>query len=178
VKQVGILGHSAEGAALCFRSLCQLASARLGPHQHPDVTLDCIAFGDCMPAYDRGDYATVRATMMRSLDRLAAAGAEFFACPDNTVHLALEVEGEPFPLPGLHIVEVVAEEARARGFRRVGLLGTRFTMDGPLYPRSLGARGIESVVPRRRTGSWSTGSSSKNWSPGSSPSPLEPASRT
>ena len=111
------------------------------------MTLDCIPLAACMPAYAAGDYDTVREVMFRSLTRLAAAGAEFFACPDNTVHRALEAEGPPLPLPGLHIVEVVADEAKARGYRRVGVLGTRFTMDGPLYPRSLGRRGTETEIP-------------------------------
>src|SRR5690606_14067059 len=82
-----------------------------------------------------------------SIRRLAAAGADFFVCPDNTAHLALEVPGDPLPLPGLHIAEVVADQAEQDGRRRVGILGTRFTMEADLYPRTLAARGIESAVP-------------------------------
>jgi aspartate racemase len=147
VKHVGILGHSAEGAALCFSAFCQIAGQALGEHQHPDVTLDCISFAQSMPAYERGDYASIRATMSLSLDRLAAAGADFFACPDNTVHRALEAPGPDLALPGLHIAEVVAEHAAALGARRVGVLGTEYTMAGPLYPRVLGERGIAAELP-------------------------------
>lgn len=100
-----------------------------------------------MPAYERDDYQAVREVMLTSLNRLAAAGAGFFVCPDNTVHRALEADGEPFPIPGLHIGEVVAAEAALRGHERVGVLGTKYTMDGPIYPRALAEHQIEAVVP-------------------------------
>jgi aspartate racemase len=100
-----------------------------------------------MAAWDTGDLATIRAILARSADRLAAAGATFFACPDNSAHLALEQPGEPLPLPGLHIADEVADAAGRAGHRRVGILGTRFTMDGWIYPRAMEARGIEHRVP-------------------------------
>ncbi len=111
------------------------------------MTLDCISFARCMPAYERDDYQAVRDVMLTSLNRLAAAGADFFVCPDNTVHRALEAEGEPFPIPGLHIGQVVAAEAAAYGHKRVGVLGTKYTMDGPIYPRALADHQIEAMVP-------------------------------
>ena len=147
MRHAGILAHSVEGAALCLRTFAMEGVRSLGPHLHPDVTLDCIAYGHSMPAWEQGDYASVRATLALSADRLARAGAEFFACPDNTAHLALEAPGEDLPLPGLHIAEVVAAAAAGAGHRRVGILGTRFTMDGPLYPRVLAAAGIDAEVP-------------------------------
>jgi aspartate racemase len=147
MRHAGILAHSVEGAALCLRTFAGEGVRSLGPHLHPDVTLDCIAYGHSMPAWEEGDHAAVRATLARSVDRLARAGAEFFACPDNTAHLALEAPGDDLPLPGLHIAEVVASEAARAGHRRVGILGTRFTMDGPLYPRVLSESGIASEVP-------------------------------
>jgi aspartate/glutamate racemase len=63
------------------------------------------------------------------------------------VHRALEAEGPPFPLPGLHIAEVVADRAAALGANRVGILGTAHTMDSPLYPRVLAGRGIDAGLP-------------------------------
>lgn len=147
MKHLGILAHSSEGAALCFRAFCQEGFAELGPDQHPDVTLDCIAFGHSMPAWDSGDHALVRATLSVSVKRLADAGADFFACPDNTAHLALEQPGDDLALPGLHIAEVVADQAARDGRRQVGVLGTRYLMDGPVYPRAFGARGMAAEVP-------------------------------
>ncbi len=147
MKHFGILGHSWEGASHCFRTFCARGFTQLGGFEHPDVTLDCIAFGRSMPAWDSGDHGAVRAILARSVDRLAAAGADFFACADNTAHLALERPGGDLAIPGLHLPEVVADRAEVQGCRRVGVLGTRFTMIGPLYPDALSARGIVAVTP-------------------------------
>lgn len=147
MKHLGILAHSVEGAALCFRTFCQEGFAALGPHEHPDVTLDCIAMARSMPAWERGDHAAIRATLAASVQRLARAGADFFVCPDNTAHIALEAPGEPFALPALHIADAVADRAVRDGRRRVGILGTKYTMDGPVYRRALAARGLASEVP-------------------------------
>lgn len=147
MKHVGILAHSVEGAALCLRTFGQEGFREMGSHMHPDVTLDCIAMGHSMKAWDEADYAPIRAILAESVDRLARAGAEFFVCPDNTAHIALEEPGEDLALPGLHIAEVVADRAAREGYRRVGVLGTKYTMDGPVYPRALGARGIVAEVP-------------------------------
>jgi aspartate racemase len=111
------------------------------------VTLDCIALARSLPAWERADYQSVRATLAVSVRRLAQAGADFFACPDNTTHIALEQPGAGLALPGLHIAEVVAEQAARDGYTRVGLLGTKYTMDGPVYPRALAARGIAAELP-------------------------------
>lgn len=147
MRHAGILAHSVEGAALCLRTFCQEGFRALGPHMHPDVTLDCIALAHSMEAWDAGDHALIRDILATSVNRLAAAGADFFVCPDNTAHLALEEPGDDLVLPGLHIAEVVTDAAAAAGYRQVGVLGTRYTMDAPLYPRALADRGIGSAVP-------------------------------
>jgi aspartate racemase len=147
MKHAGILATTPEGAALCFRVFCQYGGSELAPHDHPDVTLDCIALARSLPAWERADYQSVRATLAVSVQRLAQVGADFFACPDNTTHIALEQPGPDLALPGLHIAEVVAERAARDGYTRVGLLGTKYTMDGPVYPRALAARGVAAEVP-------------------------------
>jgi aspartate racemase len=143
----GILAPSTESAALCFLTFCEEGFRWTGRSEHPDVTLDYVAFGFSMPAWNAGDHASIRATLARSADRLARVGADFFVCPDNTAHLALEVPGPELALPGLHIAEVVADEAARQGHARVAVLGTRFTMDGPIYPRELARRGIAAELP-------------------------------
>jgi aspartate racemase len=111
------------------------------------VTLNCIAMARAMGAWDAADHDAVREILARSAQSLADAGADFFVCPDNTAHLALERPGVALPLPGLHIAAVVAAEAATEGFRRVGILGTRYLMAGPIYPTVLAARGIEAEIP-------------------------------
>ncbi|MFC9971166.1 aspartate/glutamate racemase family protein [Spirillospora sp. NPDC127200] len=147
MKKLGILAHSAEGAALCFRAFCQEGFHELGPHEHPDVTVDCIAMGRSMNAWDEADYPAIRDTLALSAATLARAGADFFVCPDNTAHIALEVPGEELPIPGLHLPDVVSEAAARAGRERVGVLGTKYLMGDQIYPRTLAARGIGAVVP-------------------------------
>jgi aspartate racemase len=143
----GILAHSVEGAALCFLTFCRTGFRELGQHMHADVMMDCAAMGHVMPAWDAGDYSAVRSFLAESIERLAAGGCDFFACPDNTAHIALELPGPELPLPGLNIGDVVAERAAELGMTRVAVLGTRFTMSGPVYRRALPAVGIEPRFP-------------------------------
>lgn len=143
----GIVAHSSEGAALCYLTFCREGFREMGRHMHPDVMLDSTAMGQAMPAWQAGDYAAVRSIMAKSIERLAVGGCDFFACPDNTAHIALETEGAALGLPGLNIADIVAERAAALGLKRVAVLGTRFTMAGPVYRRALPALGIEPCFP-------------------------------
>ena len=147
MKHIGIVACSAEGAALCYQTICREALALVGKNDHPRVTLDSIAMAPWLPAFDAGDYASVARFMLESARLLAGAGADFLICPDNSAHLAWDHVQAATPLPWLHIASVVGEEAVRRGFRRVGILGTRYTMAGPVYSKSLGALGIDAVVP-------------------------------
>lgn len=147
VMRFGILAHSSEGAALCYLAFCREGFAAMGRHMHPGVMLDCTALAEAMPAWDAGDYPAVREIMADSIERLAAGGCDFFACPDNTAHIALESEGPDFALPGLDIADIVAERAAELKMKRVAVLGTRFTMAGPVYRRALPAVGIEPCFP-------------------------------
>nr|WP_042179836.1 amino acid racemase [Kibdelosporangium sp. MJ126-NF4]ADB02834.1 AzicZ [Kibdelosporangium sp. MJ126-NF4]CEL14049.1 Aspartate racemase [Kibdelosporangium sp. MJ126-NF4]CTQ88415.1 Aspartate racemase (EC 5.1.1.13) [Kibdelosporangium sp. MJ126-NF4] len=144
---IGILGHSVPGSAHCYQSITRYGEERLGAYQHPDITLDCVPMGRSMPAWESGDRAAVRAILAESVERLARAGCDFYVCPDNTAHLALDLPGPALALPGLHIAEVVAAEAAARGFRCVGVLGTRWTMTASMYPEAFAAHSIASRAP-------------------------------
>jgi aspartate racemase len=147
MKHIGILAHSFEGATLCYHETCLEGARRLGAHLHPEVTMTGIAMHFMMDAYERGDQDAVRRLFEDDIRKLAAAGADFFICPDNTAHIALERPGEPFAIPCLHIAEVVAGQAAQEGRRKVGILGTDWTMTGPVYPGALRRRGIGWAVP-------------------------------
>jgi aspartate racemase len=144
---IGILAHSADGAALCFTEMCRHSAEHLGVHQHPEITLSILPMGPVLEAYERGDLASVNASLMQTAERLKAAGCSFFVCPDNTAHIALEAARAPYSLPGLHIAEIVAREAQAHGYDHVGLLGTKWTMAGPVYPGAFARAGVEMRVP-------------------------------
>ena len=147
MKHIGIVACSAEGAALCYQTICREALTLVGKNDHPRITLDSIAMARWLPAFDAGDYAGVAGFMLDSARLLAAAGADFAICPDNSAHLAWDHVQAGTPIPWLHIATVVGEEAARGGFRRVGVLGTRYTMGGAVYPSALGTLGIETVVP-------------------------------
>ena len=147
MRHVGILSHSFEGATLCYRETCLEGVRRLGPHLHPEVTLTGIAMHFMMGAYERGDHDAVRRLFEPDVRKLAATGAEFFVCPDNTAHISFERPGEQFAIPCLHIGEVVAEKALEEGRGKIAILGTDYTMTGPVYPGALGRRGIEWEIP-------------------------------
>ncbi len=147
-QHIGIVGCSAEGAALCYRTLCAEGAALLGrPHAHPEVTLHTPSLADYVDCLDRHDLQGVADLMLASAHKLARAGADFLICPDNTIHQAMDRVLPHSPLPWLHIAEVVAAEAAARGHRRLALTGTRWLVDSSVYPDALQGRGLQWVRP-------------------------------
>ena len=144
---IGIVACSAEGAALCYRTICAEGAAVLGPHAHPEVSLHGASLAEYVHCLERGDLPGVAGLMLESARKLAAAGADFLVCPDNTIHQAFSHVAPASPLPWLHIAEVVAAEAAARGYRRVGLMGTRWLVASDVYPDQLGLRGVECIRP-------------------------------
>ena len=146
-QHIGIAACSAEGAALCYRTICVEGAKLLGPHAHPEVTLHTPSLSDYMAPIYADDWPGVGEVMLASAEILAEAGADFLICPDNTMHQALPHIEARSPRPWLHIAEIVAAEAAARGFRRLGLLGTPWLVASEVYPEKLAARGLEFVRP-------------------------------
>ncbi len=119
----------------------------LGPHAHPEVSIHSYSLADYMQCIYRGDWQGVAELMLSSANKLAAIGADFLICPDNTIHQAFRMVQAQSPRPWLHIAEVAAEEAVQRGFRRLGVTGTRWLVESAVYPEKLAARGLEFVRP-------------------------------
>ena len=107
------------------------------------------SLAEYMKRIDRGDWQGVGDLMLSSSNKLAKCGAEFLICPDNTIHRALAYVEPRSPLQWLHIAEIVAAQAVERGFRRLGLTGTRYLVDSEVYPEKLVARGLEYVRPSK-----------------------------
>lgn len=143
MKHIGIVACSAEGAALCYRSIALEGDRLLGTHAHPEMTLHSLSLADYMEPIYRGDWAAVGELMLRSAEKLQRVGADFLICPDNTIHQALRYVLPGSPLPWLHIADCVAEQAVARGFKRIAITGTRWLTESDVYPASLEARGLE-----------------------------------
>jgi aspartate racemase len=144
---IGIAACSAEGAALCYRTICTEAPAILGSHDHPEVTVHTPSLGEYMEHIYRGDWAAVGAMMLASAEKLKQVGADFAICPDNTIHQALPLIEARSPLPWLHIADCVAQEAEARGFERLALTGTKWLVESEVYPQKLGERALGYMRP-------------------------------
>ncbi|MGP1395203.1 MAG: aspartate/glutamate racemase family protein [Inquilinaceae bacterium] len=144
---IGVVGCSAEGAALCYRTICAEGARLLGPHAHPEISVHTHSLADYVACLDRDDWRGVGDLMLTSANKLATIGADFLICPDNTIHQALAYVEPRSPLDWLHIAEVVAQEAADRGFRRLALTGTRWLVESDVYPEKLAARGLQYLRP-------------------------------
>jgi aspartate racemase len=144
---IGIVACSAEGASLCYRTICVEGAQLLGPHAHPEVSMHSHSLADYMECIYKGNWQCVAELMLSSAHKLASIGADFLICPDNTIHQALPLVEPNSPLPWLHIAEVVADEAAGRGFRRIGITGTRWLVESEVYPEKLGACGLDFLRP-------------------------------
>ena len=146
-RHIGIVGCSAEGAALCYRTFCVEAAELMGPHDHPEVSMHTHSLARYIPAMEAGDWQVVGELMLDSARKLAAVGAELLICPDNTIHQAMEFVEPAGPLPWLHIAREVVAVAKADGRTTLGILGTRFLMTGPVYADAASAAGLTAVIP-------------------------------
>lgn len=144
---IGIVACSAEGAALCYRTICDEGPALMGTHRHPEVSMHTHSLGEYMDFIHRDDWQGVADLMLSSAEKLKRVGADFLICPDNTIHRSFASVAERSPLPWLHIVEEVAAEAKRGGFKRVAITGTAYTMEGPVYPEVLERNEIDYRVP-------------------------------
>ena len=145
---IGIVAVSAEGAALCYRTICAEGAAVLGPHDHPQVTMHTYPLAAYMQHVDADRWNEAGQLLLSSANILARAGADLLICPDNTLHQALDLVRQQSPAPWLHIAEEVAAVAATRGFKRLGILGTRYLMEGPVYREKFVARGIAHEIPK------------------------------
>ena len=145
-KHIGIVAVTSEGAALCYRTICQEGEAQTG-FAHPEVTVHTFPLSEYMRAIEAEEWPVVGRLMLESSRKLARVGANFAICPDNTAHQGLDLVRADSPIPWLHIAEEIASLAAQRGYRKVGLLGTRWLMEGPVYPTALAAQGIACEIP-------------------------------
>jgi aspartate racemase len=147
LDHIGMVACSAEGAALCYRTICIEGAQLLGPHSHPEVSIHSHSLAEYVKCLDRNDWQGVGELMLTSANKLAQIGADFLICPDNTIHQGLPYVQSRSPIPWLHIAEVVAGAAVDRGFKYLGLTGTRWLVDSNVYPEKLEARGLKYLRP-------------------------------
>jgi aspartate racemase len=146
-RHIGIVAGSAEGAALCYRTICLEAPAMMGEHNHPEITMNSVPMAEYMPHIRANDWEAVARLLAASARKVALAGADFAVCPDNTYHQAFEYLIPQSPIPWLHIAGAVAEEASRLGYARLGILGTKYLTESSVYPKALEEFRIEREIP-------------------------------
>ena len=146
-KHIGIVGCSAEGAALCYRTICGEAPALMGEHMHPEDSMHTHPLAEYMIRIREGDWESVAALMLSSTQKLSKIGAQFAICPDNTIHEAFEIVKAQSPIPWLHIAAAVADKARTENYKQLAILGTKYLMTGPVYPETLKEFNIAGQIP-------------------------------
>ena len=147
-KHIGIVAVSHEGAALCYQTICAEAALLMGEHLHPEITMHSFPLAQYLQFASKGDWEKTAELLLRSVNKVALTGDDFAICPANTAHEAFEFLEPGSPIPWLHIVEVVSEAAKNRGYAKLGILGTRFLMEGKVYSKVLSNRNIEVVIPK------------------------------
>jgi aspartate racemase len=151
IYHVGIVAGTAEGAALCYRTLCLEAETVMGRRSvHPEITLHSMPLHRYLDAIDHDDWEAVAGLMSKSAAKLAQVGADFIICPNNTLHKAFDLVESS--VPWLHIAKPVVKKIAQHGWRRVGILGTRIVMEGLIYSHELEQRDIQVVIPKRDDG--------------------------
>jgi aspartate racemase len=146
-QHIGIVAGSAEGAALCYRTVCLEAPAIMGEHNHPEITMNSMPMAQHMPPIRANDWESVAKLLAASAHKVAKAGADFAICPDNTYHQAFKFLIPQSPIPWLHIAGAVAEEAHRLGYVRLGILGTKYLTESSVYPEALEEFKIEHEIP-------------------------------
>jgi aspartate racemase len=147
VKHIGIVACSAEGAALCYKTICIEAQEKLFKYRHPEITMHTPPLSDYMQHIWNGNWEAVAELMLNSSKIVANAGAEFAICPDNTLHQAYDLMISKSPIPWLHIAEVVGSEAKKQKLKHLGILGTKYLMNSPVYPETLKKFNITCEIP-------------------------------
>ena len=148
MKCIGLLGGmSWESTVSYYQALNRGVRARLGGLHSARVLLNSVDFAEIEQLQHAGDWPATARLLAAEARALQAGGADFLMIGTNTMHkVSPEIEAA-IEIPLLHIADATARRLQADGVTRVGLLGTRFTMEQPFYVDCLKARGIEVVVP-------------------------------
>jgi aspartate racemase len=119
----------------------------MGEHNHPEITMSSVPLARHLRYIYEDNWEGLGSLLAESAVKVAQAGAEFAICPDNTYHQAFKWLIPLSPIPWIHIAAAVAEEASRLGYRRLGIMGSKYLTEGPVYPDELTAFGIERDIP-------------------------------
>jgi aspartate racemase len=150
MKRVGIVGGIApESTIEYYRLILASYRSRSSSAANPSIIINSIDLTKTL-ALAANDLDALTDYMVVEVERLARAGADFAVIASNTPHIVFDEIQRRVPIPMISIVEAAAEAAAARGLTRLGLFGTRFTMQSRSYPRVFARAGIEVVTPEEK----------------------------
>lgn len=150
---LGIVGGLGPESTIDYYRRILEAWKRDHPSSSPSIIIDSLDVDRGLRLVEHDRPALIE-YLAASLIRLGAAGADFAAMAANTPHVVFDELVARSPIPMVSIVEACAEEAKRRGLRRLGLLGTRFTMEGSFYPTVFARSGMEVVSPNKEERTW------------------------
>jgi aspartate racemase len=148
MKTAGIIGGiGPESTIDYYRAIVAEYQRRIGDGSYPALIINCIDLKKMLDLIGGGRFPEVTGYLAAGIQSLAEAGADFGLLAANTPHVVFDALRSRSPIPLISIVEVTCREARNRGLGRVGLLGTRFTMQGRFYPEVFGKAGMSVIAP-------------------------------
>jgi aspartate racemase len=149
MKTIGLLGGiTCESSLLYYRLINEMTRERLGGHHAARSVMVSVDFADIQPLTESGDWDGVLAILLRAAQGIERGGADLLVLCANTAHKLADEIGREVAIPIVHIVDATAREVRKAGFTRVGLLGTRFTMEEEFFRGRLAERyGIAALTP-------------------------------
>lgn len=148
MKTIGLIGGmSWESTLSYYRLINQAVNARLGGLHSASLVLHSVDFADIEQRQRAGDWGAAGAQLAQAARGLQAAGAGALLICANTMHKVAPAIESAVQIPLLHVVDATAAAVRQAGVRRVGLLGTRFTMEQPFYVERLQQQGLDVLLP-------------------------------
>jgi aspartate racemase len=130
-----------------YRIINQTVKEKLGGLHSAKIVLHSVDFAEVAQLQHAGDWDGAAALLARAAQGLRAAGAESIVICTNTMHKVADQIERAAGVPLLHVADVVSDEILRHGLKKVGLLGTRFTMEQDFYRNRLWANGVEAIVP-------------------------------
>lgn len=133
--KIGILAITAPGAAICYEELVSYYGHLYGKYSHPNIFLHNINFYEYHTLLQNEDWENLTNLMLVSIHELAKHDLDFIIIPANTVHIVIENLIRRSPVKILNILEIVANECVSNNYKRVAVLGTKWTMSVELYKK-------------------------------------------
>jgi len=149
-KKIGILGGlTPESTVTYYQHIVRRYQRQFGDHGYPEIIIYSVSFQRFEDWMGEEDWDSIREALLKGLESLGAAGADFAVIATNTMHIVFDYLQERSPIPLISIIDATAEAIKNEGMDTVGLMGTRFTMEKPFYKEGLARHGIEALVPEK-----------------------------